>query len=562
MNTDQFSPGVSDNMLDRVIHDIQARPAPPDIKDRVLAAALAYGPRQRAQVPRILRRSWLLLGSAAVATSAACVLAFLLFPSASAGWTDVTAAVNAQKWIRATTTYLQGGQGRMWYSPQRQVWAFQTPDVLTFCDGREQAKYEYRKGSREITKMPLGEENGNRVLPVNDLLQGKAVLGPWLFGSEKIVAQQRREVSEGGRKWIEFQMVLARGATNQATLRVDPTTRLPVYLRCVSPTDPARHFQWTFDYPAEGPADIYALGVPAQTRIDDHMPSGEAARALQGIAAGRARIGDFRLMVAREGPFGSAGSIVWRKGDRWRVDDYSTYMRLPPMTKPADGQSWSDWFAQRFKRCRHAPWLVCDGKTVYHNAEIYQGVRWEREQSMAPQDMFSGQRLGNLPGAEGAEIGSLVYPDLTPWRSGRFEFDPHPPDAPGCVLIKQSAELSVTRPNVGHNWYYLDPTKGYAVVRIELFELPPQVPADPRTAAGCTSFRMEDFQLTPQGFWYPRTIHETNRSTEPAASSSGATGTALPGGHMMTGTAYYDFDFTAALPDSLFVVDHAGDAKK
>ena len=76
-------------------------------------------------------------------------------------------------------------------------------------------------------KTPLGEEDASRVFPVGDLSQNKTVLSPWLFGSEKILSQQRREGTEAGKKWIEFQLVLWRDESNQAMLRVDPETRLP-----------------------------------------------------------------------------------------------------------------------------------------------------------------------------------------------------------------------------------------------------------------------------------------------------------------------------------------------
>jgi hypothetical protein len=99
------------------------------------------------------------------------------------------------------------------------------------------------------------------------------------------------------------------------TLRVDPETQLPVSLLLRSPTDATKSQKWAFDYPADGPTDIYALGVSAGTKIDDQMPSEECLRALHAIAASRARIGDFRLVVAEAS--GLAGHIVWRKGDRW-----------------------------------------------------------------------------------------------------------------------------------------------------------------------------------------------------------------------------------------------------
>jgi len=173
--------------------------------------------------------------------------------------------------MRARTTHLDGKTGTMWLSTQRKIWAFRTDALLQFADGGQRAKYEYRVGAKQITKFSLGENDLQRVMPLNDLAQNKQVLGPWLFGSEKILSQQRREIVEDGKRWIEFDLVLWRGDSNQTTLRVDPQTKLPVFLSLKAPTDPTKTIQWKFDYPEDGPQNVYALGVPAEIKIDDRM---------------------------------------------------------------------------------------------------------------------------------------------------------------------------------------------------------------------------------------------------------------------------------------------------
>ena len=189
-----------------------------------------------------------------------------------------------------------------------------------------------------------------RVSPI-DFAGKDVLLGGWLFG-EKVLEQHRREVTERGQKWIEFDLVFWRG--NRGTLRVDPQTRLPVSLTLTAPksSGPAS-WVWSFDYPTTGPGDIYALGVPATAKIEDHTPSDEGARVLDGMAASRSRIGDFRLDVVtsysaviktaghgirkdavgkgtlEKGAIGKEAAWepiwdtiyrVWLKGSRWRVE--------------------------------------------------------------------------------------------------------------------------------------------------------------------------------------------------------------------------------------------------
>ena len=111
-------------------------------------------------------------------------------------------------------------------------------------------------------------------------------------------------------------MTLWRGDRNQATLRVDPETKLPVSLALASPTNPKGPLTWLFDYPEHGPVDIYALGVPRETKIDDRMPSNDALEVLRAMVSSREEIGDFRLLVGEYSSYGDRGAVVWRKGDR------------------------------------------------------------------------------------------------------------------------------------------------------------------------------------------------------------------------------------------------------
>ena len=212
-------------------------------------------------------RRWKMFSAAAVATCALGLL-MIFWPSRSAGWEDVLQAVRARPWMRGTVTYLDGKQGTMWLSLKEKLWAFRTEDSMQFFDGGQHAKYEFETRNKQILKLPLGEEDAQRVMPIENLSRDKQVLGSWLFG-EKIVDQKRREIEELGQKWIEFDLVLWRGDTNHATLRVDPKTKLPVFMLVKSPIDSKKSFKWLFDYPEEGPHDIYALGIPAAIPIDE-----------------------------------------------------------------------------------------------------------------------------------------------------------------------------------------------------------------------------------------------------------------------------------------------------
>ena len=231
-----------------------------------------------------------------------------------------------------------------------------------FYDGLEQVKYEFPEGGKSITKLPLGEDDAQRVLSMNALSQGKSAVGHWLFGTEKIVSQERREVTEAGKTWIEFQMTLWRGDMNQATLRVDPETRLPVYLLLMSPKNAKKSIKWQFDYPADGPTDIYALGVPHETKIDDRMPSNDALAVLRAIAKSRERIGDFRLLVGESPAYGQFGSVVGVKGIAGEWIYTGTTAMTTLRSSHLKDQNWAEWFEAQLKGCEPVPVLSAMGR--------------------------------------------------------------------------------------------------------------------------------------------------------------------------------------------------------
>ena len=506
---------------------------------KAAAQDLALAPAGTRVQPR--RRLLTRAAYAALAISAAALFAMMLPSSPAVGWAEVAKVLQSQKWIRGRVTYADGKQGTLWISPERQIWAFKLDPSISFFAGREHAKYEYRGGNQAITKLPLGEDDAQKVLPLDALSQDKDTIGPWLMGAETILHQERREVKEDGRAWIEFQLTLSRGEMNQATLRVDPKTKLPVYLLFSSPKDKTKFSKFEFDYPTDGPSDIYAVGVPRDIKIDDRMPSAGTAELIKAMAASRASIGEFRLIVGHPSNMVGAtaiypGSVVSRSGNRWRIDRCFP-PDVPGAPEPPEGAGWDEWARDQVKRTKLIPLFICDGKTIWENSgyPAAEKPRWEVSKNTSPQDLMSGAGLGNLSMAPHVKFAALLFPDLSPKQGWSFEVDPMPAEAPGCILVKRSAAMSSPEPLVGHEWYYVDPAKGHAVVRMELFAVAPWMPSDPKASKYLQTIEMEGFQKSPAGWWYCSVVHDTMP--------------AVPGNDLPYRTSVrYSFDFTADLP--------------
>jgi hypothetical protein len=547
---------------------------------------------------RRARRSWFLATATVAAMGVMVAFALIAFPRHSVGWEDVNQAVKSQKWIRASVTYLDAQRATIWMSPERGIWAYKNADRIEFTDTPRNVTYDYKTNGGQIVKRRPSDEDQQRLYPI-DFARKDVLLSGWLFG-EKVLEQHRREVTERGQKWIEFDLVLWRG--NRGTLRVDPQTRLPMSLNLTAPkyARPAS-WVWTFDYPTSGPGDIYALGAPVTATIEDRTPSDEGARVLDGMTASRSRVGDFRLdvvtsyatAVKTSGHGGvksgvgkpvvdegnvSKGAVlketvsqepiwdgidrVWLKGGRWRVDRYVP--KRGALSQPPGDAKFDGWIEEQLPKCDHRPMYVCDGTAIYEHEHDHGGVapglnreagNWHVSSRFAPGDLFSA--TGSVSVVPGVNFVAKVFPDRFGVAGWNYSFDPHPADAPGCVLWKLSARLATAEPLMGHEWYYIDPRKGDAVVRTELFSLPPDSKASPDSTTLRSTVVMDGFRQSPRGFWYPLVIRQTDSAADPNA---------RPAAHeaptRMTRTVRYHFDFEATLPDSLFKLDAAENPEK
>ncbi|MBC7820460.1 MAG: hypothetical protein IAG10_26545, partial [Planctomycetaceae bacterium] len=292
---------------------------------------------------------------------------------------------------------------------------------------------------------------------------------------------------------------------------------------------------------------------------------------LDGIAASRARIGNFRLIVAEEGQF--ILHVVQRKGSRWRIDYCLPEHFGGNLDKPAQDQTWLDFYEERLKTYEQIPLYVCDGQTVFENPwprPKTPAITWQRSRRTAPQDLLAGEGSGSLPGAAHVAFASQLFPDLSPRSLFQYEFDPAPEGFPDCVLFKRSTGVTWPKGATAHEWYYLDKTKGFAVARAELFSLFPNQKVQPESTKIRQTMVMKDFQKAPQGWWFASEIDSSlptiagPRPNNPVAPSDTIVPPVDSDENVTSSkhTVRYLFDFNAALPDDLFEIPDASNLRK
>jgi hypothetical protein len=263
----------------------------------------------QANAPSFLRRHVRKLVGAGLA--ATLLLAALISSLGSRdAWAQVASAVHAKPWIRGTARgpdgALQGPNGEkaeLWLSPGKKVAAFVVsksgePIVARHADLNLQEGHSYEAKDKTVFRVTLGDEDTQEITHFEWMLLalsngGKLVKEP--ESRVKVLAQSHREIEEGNRKWIEFDFQFRdprrMPPEYRTTFRVDPETRLPATMTehyTFQDQSGAKEMDGrilVFDYPENGPADIYALGVPKTQAVVDRRRTGDTKDATQILKA-------------------------------------------------------------------------------------------------------------------------------------------------------------------------------------------------------------------------------------------------------------------------------------
>lgn len=535
----------SSSLLDRAIEAVRSQPPGEEALlttlDRVRVSVAPAPPRR---LPALIRRRWLVTAAAAAAVMAAAT-AWLWHPSVS--WAEVAEALRGKPWIHGVAQPAGGEVSEFWFSADRDAFGDRRGDWARFTDLRLNVCYEYDPKEQHILRTVPPERPGLSLAAFFEAIIGGQMRVGSVFEGQEVVAQEERRIVEDGRQWLEYDVKTRAAqdlASNRLTLmrfRLDPESHLPhsMSISMAARTNGAEQgFKYVFDYPDEGPRDIYDLSVPRTARLIDRVPTADFARLFAAVEAGRSRFDSyFAIAVEQQGkdqPWHEGGhvTLVWRKGNRWRVELGFPKSRPTPEADVDRLQWWKEHLQSL------GPIELCDGRTIYRVEHGPASDSWQALSTIDPKRAIDEaghhQARMSMPELFGYPI-SLE--DKKHLFTARLENQANdgPPDS---LLVRYEATSAVTEPRAFREMrYWVDPGKGYVLLKEVLSGA-----RDPDGSTTTVSSTLEDLRQSPCGIWYPGLVREKVVRSRPDGTNSEAN----------EKVTRFFVDFAAELPDELF----------
>lgn len=492
-------------------------------------------------------------------------------------WANVAEAVQEMPWVRLTANADQWAY-ESWFAPSRRILASRIGSEVTYVNIAAGERVEFDSQNNRLYRLPLADHrSANSLETFRDLLTSTELRPGSEFAGFKLIDQNSRTVINGNQKWRDIELNLERDHhTLKMVVRTDTVTKLPI---SVDMTHDGQKRTFSFDYPTNGPEDIYALGIPRDVRIVDRIPPRKVTEVLAKLHEGHDSFGDYTAIIG--GARGVPEHLIRRSGNRWRLDRCVPTDRVQPLPENRDQvvalTKDNQWWQERLGHYDLQPVLVCDGKYIYR-------YRNEGRQQTAKPDVTSQRGLvkGSFSAPFPVTAPSRIVDPSVPLRfrrGGRYDITSlpetyylnverfaYPPfkaggeftmnvsaatddDPDGTLVLECEAVVPSRFLMFRRTRRWLDPALRYAVVKEETLGFPHiDRDGDPFGHLDQTDqFReFDEFRESPTGFFYPTVVRWINVRAKDDA-----------GGASQDITTYFHLDFDADMPDTLFAVPDA-----
>ncbi|MBN1362526.1 MAG: hypothetical protein JW993_18155 [Sedimentisphaerales bacterium] len=433
---------------------------------------------------------------------------------------DIAESLRQVPWVHVTATIDAPGQrGRIeeWDSLDRHTVIKIDPDgVITYRDYGTETMYVYQPGTNTVTVSPTTgrfniEVPGSPVAAIEMMISFQEEEGAQVTYEavvhEGIAAQEIRIISD----------------RQDVTLICDRETGLPLSMETVAAlpdTSERATVSAAFDYPAEGPADIYSLGVPADAKVVDNRPAGTAADLVERVQSQFDAGYEDHIVVMLESYVDANEllepaqiTVMWQQGPKKRTSSYHAYNFTGsksdwPTLYPLVKDAWPELTVPEVLA------LVSDD--VAETQWIFDGTASTNRSNFSGQvnvqtirtDMFQHGGIDSLASLARPNPSALTMAGSTVQK--KLEPLPADPNRPGLVGFRIATEpsrpdgrLPGTTTQTSVDSYWFDPAHDYLLMEQSTrAERDEGVSEFVRSTVGTAQ--------TPAGEWYPTRIRITS----------------------------------------------------
>ncbi len=397
---------------------------------------------------------------------------------------QVREALNRTPWVHVvlteTKTPDQTRRHELWFSPQRKIRVSKSDDPnapILWSDylSRERRCYE-PKSAKLTVSYEYGQAPESHDPPWSYV--------SYLFGSNLPANARVTEQVETFEQTVAkvYHVVIEEDeGVAQFRITTDKASALPLAMRmeAVDTTGQRRAtLEARFEYPAEGPRDLYDIGVPRTVTVMDERPTPEVEELARICKTYRANLQSYVFVVVTTQAQGTVHQIDVRyvqgdtslAGREWKSLDFGYVPRLPQNLVPGPVTSVEDVLN----------WIQHDDRLTLLWVNLWDG-RYQHSVRVDNYRERTRRKSRNIGGRK--DLHGFAWPCYLP--SGRIIEDEYS-KTHGLVCWKRAD---------GHTFYF-DPSHDYVCTRWE--------------ESGGTSIRdVLDFARTDAGLWYPRTAQST-----------------------------------------------------
>jgi hypothetical protein len=488
-------------------------------------------------------RSRLLVALMSTAALVTFLFGLQFLPTANALEKIATALTNVQC-IKATTV-IDNKVTERWLVPSTGQTALRDDQKIEIADNTAATLTTYDLRTKELIRSLLPEGRNSAMLV--ELVESLAATGrgdaPKTIRG--MVLQSARIDSTGVHRVLHLELLSQDGAmSGSAKITLQDNSDLPVHgVVNFSRGEMAQQIETTWEYPANGPIDVFALGVPQGTALIDRIPTPAVKQLVADIYKGRLEFDDYRAVVfatkseTLHGVDAFEASLVSKKANRLAI------LRNTDRLKEFEGRNASDVAAELLKNPNSIKWQPA---TLIHGQNVYRfsmeiaddpGVKETLSYHVSrkpnsPEFFYSPSsiRVPNLVGrpATGVGLPSMGASIVSNQTDG--------PE--GCIQLRTvsttqgaSGKLEHEDSSVGHlttNDYWIDTTKEALVIEYRT----------ERDDGSISTFELSELTRSPDGHWYPKIATHIDSVTS------------------QTTDYRYFVEFSKPLPDTMFDPNH------